>query len=105
MDAKAEKILLGANYLSVLDAGYPNDPGQIGPRRQLYVANKYRAQQINRYYTLYTAIKTSLSSVKMLVQNQPWGMAPSSLSRKFCLHFRIRIDHLMCVYVSLQRPL
>lgn len=30
-----EKIILGSNILRVLDAGCPNDPGLIGPRRQL----------------------------------------------------------------------
>jgi hypothetical protein len=34
MEAQAEKSKLGANNLSVLVAGYPNDPGHIGPRRQ-----------------------------------------------------------------------
>ena len=47
MDAKAEKILLGANHLRVLVAGYPNDPGRIGPRRQLYVADKHGARRLN----------------------------------------------------------
>ena len=41
-----EKILLGSNILRLLDAGCPNDPGLIGPRRQLYVANKYGALRL-----------------------------------------------------------